>query len=49
MWCTISDFFWTPTCIIAGIMTTILSAFTIWYQLQLAEKPVVVEGKKPLP
>ena len=34
---------------IAGIMTTILSAFTIWYQLQLAEKPVVVEGKKPLP
>ena len=48
MWCTISDFFWTPTCIIAGVMTTIYSAWTIWYQSKLAPKPIVVEGKKPL-
>ena len=49
MWCTISDFFWTPTCIIAGIMTTIYSAFTIWHQSTLRPKAIVVEGKKPLP
>ncbi|MBQ3387195.1 MAG: hypothetical protein IJG53_07720 [Eggerthellaceae bacterium] len=49
MWCTISDYFWTPTCIVAGVMTTIFSAWTIWYQTKLAPKPIVVEGKKPLP
>jgi hypothetical protein len=30
-------------------MTTIYSAWTIWYQSKLAPKPIVVEGKKPLP
>ena len=35
--------------IIAGIMVTIYSAWTIWYQSKLALKPIVVEGEKPLP
>lgn len=49
MWCTVSDFFWSPTFIAAGLMTTCFAIYNIYYQWKLPEKPVVVEGKKPLP
>lgn len=49
MWCTVSDFFWSPTFIAAGLMTTRFAIYNIYYQWKLPEKPVVVEGKKPLP
>lgn len=49
MWCTVSSYFWTPTCVIAGIVVTCFAIYNLIYQLRLPKKPVVVEGKKPLP
>lgn len=49
MWCTISDYFWTPTCVIAGIVVTCFAVYNLIYQMKLPKKPVVVPGKKPLP
>lgn len=49
MWCTVSDYFWTPTCIAAGIMVTCFAVYNLVYQIKLPKKPIVVEGKKPLP
>ena len=49
MWCSISDFFWEPTYLIAGIGATLFGIFNLVYTLRLPKKPVVVEGKKPLP
>lgn len=49
MWCTISDYFWTPTCIIAGVFATCFAVYNLVYQIRLPKKPAVVEGKNPLP
>lgn len=49
MWCTISDYFWTPICIYAGIVVTCFAVYNLVYQWKLPKKPVVIQGKKPLP
>ncbi|MBE6736734.1 MAG: hypothetical protein E7567_07580 [Ruminococcaceae bacterium] len=49
MWCSISDYFWSPTFIIAGIGTMLIAIWNVVYQFRLPKKPEVIPGKKPLP
>lgn len=48
MWATVSSYFWTPTCIIAGIVATAYAIFNLMQQLKFAPKPELMNGKKPL-